>query len=153
MRRSTAKSRMGVEIVNRQRRVRIDKPRIAALAAKTLDMENAAGDVSIACVGRRTIIELNKRFFGKETDTDVIAFPLRDDSAEGGAYIGEVVVCGDVAADEAEARGLDPQDELFLYTVHGLLHLLGYTDGTPSSRTKMNRRARAILKHFKSKPR
>ena len=138
---------MDVEIVNRQRRLRLDRRRIAALVRKTFELENAQGDVSLAFVGRRAIIELNRRFFGRDSDTDVIAFPLQDDSGED-ASVGEVVVCTDVAADEAKARGVAPEDELYLYTVHGLLHLLGHDDDTPRKRAAMNRRARAIVRIF-----
>ena len=137
---------MDVEIVNRQRRLRLSRPRIAALARTTFELENAGGGVSIAFVGRRAIIDLNRRFFGKDSDTDVIAFNLQDESGGDAGYVGEVVVCTHVAAEEAAARGIDPDDELCLYTVHGLLHLLGHDDNTPRKRAAMNRRARAIVR-------
>ncbi len=140
---------MGVEIANRQRRLRLNRKKIAALASKTLQMERAVGDVSIVFVGRRTIIDLNRRYFNTNGTTDVIAFPLQDDLHEDQNYLGEVVVCSDVAADEAEARGLDAVEELYFYMVHGLLHILGHVDDDRASRNKMNRRARAILAAFR----
>jgi len=111
-------------------------------------MENAAGDISVAVVGRRKITQLNRRYFNRAETTDVIAFPLQDDVHEDRNYLGEVVVCSDVAADEAEVRGLDPTRELYFYVVHGLLHILGHTDKDGKSRARMNKRARAILRAF-----
>ena len=139
---------MGVEIANKQRRLRLNRKEIAALAEKTIAMERADGDVSIVFVGRGKIIELNERYLNEKGATDVIAFPLQDDLHEDQGYLGEVVVCSDVAADEAKARGLDPTEELYYYTVHGLLHILGHTDQDAASRKRMNKRARAILAAF-----
>jgi probable rRNA maturation factor len=139
---------MGVEIANRQCRLPLNSKEIAALVDATLVWEDTAGTVGIAYVGRSRIIELNKRYFGKEETTDVIAFPLRDEVHEASDHLGEIAVCADVAADEAEARGLDVYDELYFYTVHGLLHILGYTDENEEKRTTMNDRARAILQAF-----
>ncbi|HUW32109.1 MAG TPA: rRNA maturation RNase YbeY [Planctomycetota bacterium] len=139
---------MAVEISNRQRRIRLDRSEIAELAAATLEAEGKPADVSIAFVNSKTITDLNRRYFGRDNPTDVIAFPLQDDLGDDSAYLGEAVICADVAADEARTRGIDPTDELYLYTVHGLLHLLGHTDDTPAKRTAMNRRARSIVRRF-----
>ena len=76
----------------------------------------------------------------------MLAFRL-DDSLDTD-YLGEVIVCADVAADEAARRGLDTRAELYLYVVHGLLHLLGWDDSTASTRAAMNRRARRIVRDF-----
>ena len=143
---------MAVEISNRQRRMRLDRTEIAALAAAALDAEGKQADASIAFVTGKTIIELNRRYFGHDGATDVIAFPLQDAAGGDSAYLGEVVVCTDVAVDEAKARGVDTTVELYLYVVHGLLHLLGWDDDTPAKRTAMNRRAQAILRRFLDRP-
>jgi len=143
---------MAVEISNRQRRMRLDRAEIAALAAAALAAENRPADVSIAFVTSRIITDLNRRYLGRDGATDVIAFPLQDAAGGDSAYLGEVVVCTDVAVDEAKARGVDTTVELYLYVVHGLLHLLGWDDDTPAKRTAMNRRARAILRRFLDRP-
>jgi len=140
---------MAVEISNRQRRTRLDRIQIAALVTAALDAEGKPADVSIAFVTSKIITDLNRRYFGRGNPTDVIAFPLHDTAGGDSAYLGEVVVCTDVAADEARTRGIDPIDELYLYVVHGLLHLLAHTDETPAKRTAMNRRARAIVRRFR----
>jgi len=137
---------MAIEITNTQRRMRIDYSRIVALAEKVLQAEGAAGDVSIVFVNRKKIIELNGRYFGKDSETDVIAFPLHDSLPGDRDFLGEVVVCTDVAMDEAARRGLQPDDELQLYVAHGLLHILGHDDDTPQRRARMNARARAIIR-------
>ena len=141
---------MVIEVINRQRTLRIDRHAVAALAEKTLASEHAEGDLNIVFVGRRAITDLNRRYLGHDGPTDVISFPAGDgeDSARD-ASLGEVVVCADVAVDQAVARSLDVTDELYLYVVHGILHLAGWDDSTPAARTRMNRRARAIVREFR----
>jgi len=137
-----------IEITNRQRRLKLDRTAIEELARKTLAIEKTEGSVSIVYAGSRLMAKLNRQYFGKSGPTDVIAFPLRDEIHEDTGYLGEVVVCSDAAADVAAERGVDTEDELYLYTVHGILHLLSYTDETPAKRTRMNNRARGIVEAF-----
>ena len=42
-------------------------------------------------------------------------------------------------------HGVDPWDELTLYIIHGLLHLMGYDDLNPKDKRKMRR---AEAKHM-----
>ncbi|MCH8978610.1 MAG: rRNA maturation RNAse YbeY, partial [Armatimonadetes bacterium] len=39
-----------------------------------------------------------------------------------------------------------PQEELVLYLVHGLLHLVGYDDRSPMERRLMRQRERSIMR-------
>ena len=50
------------------------------------------------------------------------------DDDPGYRVLGEVFICPKAALDYTELEGGDPADELTLYVVHGLLHLLGYDD-------------------------
>jgi probable rRNA maturation factor len=54
--------------------------------------------------------------------TDVLSFPL-DDDEEGTRVLGDVVICPAVAT---RNNAVDPEAELRLLIVHGVLHLLGY---------------------------
>jgi rRNA maturation RNase YbeY len=102
-------------------------------------------DVAVALVGDAAIRELNERWLGHEGPTDSIAFSYGEDPAPDGIR-GEVVVSAETALREAQARGLDPREELLLYVAHGVLHLLGWDDDTPARRRTMNARARAIVR-------
>jgi len=100
------------------------------------------GELSVAVVDASRMSEMNRRYTGRAGDTDVLAFPLEDDSD---GCVGEVVVSASRAAREAAARGISAKDELALYIVHGVLHLLGYDDGDAASRRKMYAREREVL--------
>jgi probable rRNA maturation factor len=80
---------------------------------------------------------------GLDRATDVLAFPLAD--APGG-LLGEVVASAETARREAAARGLAPADELLLYVVHGVLHLLGFDDHAAGDRRRMRAAERRALR-------
>lgn len=72
---------------------------------------------------------LHQEHFDDPDTTDVMTFP--DGSADpetGRTHLGDLAVCVDVAERAARERGRSTNDELILYVLHGVLHLLGYDD-------------------------
>ena len=137
---------MKLEITNRQRRVRPDKTRMTTLVRRALGRDNAGAEVSVVLVDDPTICDLNRRFLKHNRTTDVMAFPGDGESADGRRpFLGEVVVSADTAAREAKARKRPAQTELLLYTVHGVLHLLGFDDQTVCEAERMHARERELL--------
>ena len=51
---------------------------------------------------------------------------------------GEILISVETAQRQAEEFDSPLEREITLYLVHGLLHLAGYEDATPSSRDEMN---------------
>jgi len=86
--------------------------------------------------------ELNRRHRGVDAPTDVLAFPGEAPGPFVAApgqprYLGDVVVSFHRADAQAAEAGHDAQAELQLLVVHGVLHLLGYDDGTEEQRVHM----------------
>jgi probable rRNA maturation factor len=98
----------------------------------------ASAKISFVFVGDDEMADLNEKHLGHQGPTDVLTFDLRDDGSPGGAVEGEIVVSVDTAAREAAARGHSRDAELALYAVHGVLHLLGYDDGTKEQAARMH---------------
>lgn len=133
-----------LEIVDRARLVRLGRGRIAKAVAAALALRpRKSGALSIALVDDRAISRLHQEHMGIAGATDVLAFPL--DGTPGGA-LGEVVASAETARREAAARGLAPADELLLYVVHGVLHLLGFDDHREADRRRMRRAERRALR-------
>lgn len=65
---------------------------------------------------------------------------------------GELVVSTETAHREASGHGWEPEDELLLYIVHGLLHLCGYDDLSQEEQQIMRERERSILKIWNLTP-
>jgi probable rRNA maturation factor len=135
-----------VEIVDLQSAHGVNRALLRRILIHTMKEAGAAGTLSLAVVDEEEMTELNRRFLGREEPTDVLSFPMQDEDESD--MFGEIVVCADVAAREAQARKTPYDTELALYALHGLLHLLGYDDGTPAQRKRMRRREREILAAF-----
>ncbi len=70
--------------------------------------------------------QVHESFLGDPTETDVITFPY-----------GEILICPAVAREQAPGYGLEIEQEVLLYALHGLLHLAGYDDTTPAEAKQM----------------
>jgi probable rRNA maturation factor len=51
--------------------------------------------------------------------------------------LGDVIICPQVAARQAEQAGHGTQDEIDLLCTHGILHLLGYDHAEPEEHKEM----------------
>jgi probable rRNA maturation factor len=132
-----------LELADRQSFVELGRRRVArAVAAARALASRRRGALSVALVDDATIRALHRDHLDDDTPTDVLSFPL--DRTPG--WLGEVVASGETARREALARGVAPRDELLLYVVHGLLHLLGFDDHAPADRKKMRAAERAALR-------
>ncbi len=98
------------------------------------DHQVQTGSLSIAVVDDPTIHELNRRYLEHDYATDVLSFPLESGESH---LEGEVIVSLDTARRQAEQWGWTTEDELLLYVVHGVLHLVGYDDHDPTKRAEM----------------
>jgi len=145
-----------VEIVNLQDFVEVPEEEIrAALTHTMLEELGRELNISVAVVGDGKIAELNKTFRNEARPTDVLAFPLGEGEAgqEGEDVFGEIVISAERARHEAAKRNADPQRELILYAVHGMLHLTGYDDQSLEEQQEMRRREDEILKALASQTR
>jgi len=100
------------------------------LARAVLRAEGIADAVvSVAFVGRSRIRTLNRRYFGRDRATDVIALTMTAGTAarrHGGPVVGDVYVCAPVGVGQARRFGATPRAELRRLVVHGVLHVLGH---------------------------
>lgn len=82
--------------------------------------------VEISVVDDASIARVHAEFLDDPSATDVITFPY-----------GEILVSCDTAERYAAQHALTPQQELFRYMVHGLVHLQGYLDAAPEERAAL----------------
>jgi len=135
-----------IESANEQSTLDVDEDRLReAVVMVLVDAGIDRANISVAIVDDPTIHALNRRYLQHDGPTDVLSF-LLDRSEE--SLEGEVVVSADTAAGSAAQFGWSARDELLLYVVHGILHLVGCDDGLPEDRADMRRRERASLARF-----
>lgn len=136
---------MKIAIINLQQAYPVKKSRVREIVREVLRQEDKDAELSIAFVDEDEIRRLNKRFLGKDSPTDVISFPLETKRRW---VEGEVVVCVPVALKEATKMRMDAEDEIMLYVVHGILHLLGYNDIRRKDAKIMHHVEREVLAKF-----
>ncbi|MBE3070662.1 MAG: rRNA maturation RNase YbeY [Planctomycetes bacterium] len=140
-----------IEITDLQDHVRLDRKLILQIIRRVMKEEGrTAKSLSVVLTDNRHIRDLNYEYLGQDTLTDVISFPLEDldwPSGNGGIN-GEIIASAELAVQQAQAIHGDPEAELLLYLVHGLLHLIGYDDRTPKDAKTMHEREDALLEEF-----
>jgi probable rRNA maturation factor len=132
-----------VEIVNRQKVVRIDAVwlgRVARRAIAEIGIDAAA--ITVVVVDDAEIAALHDRWMGLPDPTDVLTFDL---SERDGVIAGDIVVSAETARRVAREVGWQPREELAYYVCHGLLHLSGFDDVTPGERRRMRRKEREVM--------
>ncbi len=91
---------------------------------------------------------LNKQFRGEEGTTDVLAFPAQLKIDDNLWLLGEIVVNLEQAAKQARQYQVSLSEEVVRLFVHGLLHLLGYSDTKPAERQKMHHLQEKIIQEL-----
>src|SRR5262249_1299731 len=123
-----------VLISDRQERP-VDVDGLAELARSTLIAEGIVdAELSLSFVGEPEIEDLHVRYLHEPGPTDVLSFPLDGEDERGMRVLGDVVIAPEVAA---RNNPDDPEAELRLLVVHGVLHLLGYDHEEDAERAEM----------------
>ncbi len=136
-----------VAITSQQRAIRVPRKKITEMIAFIARSEGVPiAEVDVAVVTGSEIARLNRKYLSHAGATDVLSFDLSDGSEAG--VSAQLVVCAEVAAKQAAARGIPVQRELLLYVAHGLLHLMGYDDATTRSADRMHAREEQLLDEF-----
>ncbi len=115
------------------------------------------GTIAFAFVDDALMTDHHGRFLGKDSTTDVLAFPIddearsvapaADDASAEYPYWGDVMICTDQAARQAGELGHPYLYELTVLALHGALHVLGYdhtSDGGRMSRLERSLRPLCI---------
>lgn len=141
---------MGITIVNLQNKRFISVKRIQDVAKFVLSSEGyPKALVSIAISTDNKIRKLNKLFLKRDRPTDVLAFSFVEgkfSKVNPAHLLGDVVVSIDTAIRNARRYKTDVHKELYLYVIHGLLHLVGYDDRTRRKQTIIRKKEQEYLK-------
>ena len=144
---------MSIEVANESGIV-VDEPGLAALARYVLDAMrmHQLAELSVLLVDSGTMADLHQRWLSEPGPTDVLSFPMDElrppppgsDRADRGDepgvvpwLLGDVVLCPEVATEQARAAQHPVADELEMLCTHGILHLLGYDHADPEEHATM----------------
>jgi probable rRNA maturation factor len=145
---------LSIDIAN-ESGVAVSEEALAALAAHVLDRLriHPLAELSVLLVDEGAMADLHQRWMGEPGPTDVLAFPMDElrpphmsgaRAMAGGhepepvpGLLGDVVLCPQIAARQAQAQRHSTADEVELLCIHGILHLLGYDHGDPAEHATM----------------
>jgi probable rRNA maturation factor len=146
---------MSIEI-NNESGVEVDESRVLALATFALDHMHLHPDTDLAIVfvDEPAMEVLHIQWMDEPGPTDVLSFPMDElrPGSEGQltpvGLLGDIVVCPQVAAAQAEVAGHETINEILLLTTHGVLHLLGFDHAEPDEEKEMFGLQREILEAY-----
>jgi probable rRNA maturation factor len=139
--------------VRRRSGARPDRATLRAACAAAIAGEGIGGPVvlTLTLVDDDEIHRLNREHRGVDRPTDVLSFPLVDDTASFALppglprELGDVVVSYPRAVAQADEYGHSVERELAYLVVHGVLHILGHDHEMPEEQAVMRAREEAAL--------
>ena len=139
--------------VNNESGVDIDVTPLVAVSRHVLDRlrVHPLAELSVVLVDTKAIEQLHVKWMDEPGPTDVLSFPMdelrpgKEDEEPEPGLLGDVVLCPQVAAQQARAAGHSTAEELELLLTHGILHLLGYDHAEPEEEREMFGLQRQLL--------
>ena len=92
------------------------------------------GDLNYIFCSDDYLLEINKQYLDHDYYTDIITF---DNSEEEGKIEGDIYVSVDRVKENAIEFGANFETELRRVLIHGLLHLMNYTDTSEELKAQM----------------
>ncbi len=111
------------------------------------------GQLAVRVIDDAEMSAAHEQFCGISGTTDVLTFDLGVDEELAGeqpdgvrVIDADLLACIDEATRQAADRGLSVREELLLYTLHGVLHCLGYDDHDDEAFKAMHAREDEVLR-------
>jgi probable rRNA maturation factor len=118
----------------------------AALARHQRFRKEKPAEACVALSDDLMVRELNARYRGKDSATNVLSFPSHKRTLPGCVrQLGDVVIAQETVAREAATFAIAPAHHLQHLVVHGLLHLLGFDHEQDADADNMERLEAEIL--------
>jgi len=104
---------------------------------RTALAECANAVLTIRIVDRQESRQLNARYRGQDTATNVLSFPAELPAEIDLPLLGDIVICAPLVVAEADAQGKSVEAHWAHLVIHGVLHLLGQDPQQPDEATAM----------------
>ncbi len=153
--------------VNNESGAAVDEVALAELGQFLLDALgiNPLAELSVVLVDTDAMAALHEQWMDLPGPTDVMAFPMdlsdpgdpdapdshgpsAGDVGGSVALLGDVVLCPQVAGEQARQAGHSAEAELLLLCTHGVLHLLGYDHGEEDEEREMFELQADLVRRF-----
>lgn len=129
-------------IVSSDPRYFVNKDAIRLAVAEALRKHRISGrvELGVSVIGDRKMHELNRKFRGIDSTTDILSFALEDPSPNSLQHVprigfvaspdrilrlGDIVISYPQAVEDASLDGISVEEEIRALVEHGVSHLLG----------------------------
>ena len=147
-------SKNKIYITNRQKKETVSASlraliRRAVNGALAFEGFERPAEVSVTLTDDENIRALNFEYRNRDTATDVLSFPIFDETADEYAVLGDIVLSLERARVQSEQFGHSFEREVAFLCVHSVLHLLGYDHETGEEDEKeMFEKQRKIMEYL-----
>lgn len=100
------------------------------------------GDLNFIFCSDDYLLQINIQYLDHQTYTDIITF---DNSEDPKIIEGDIFISVDRVRENASKFSRPFEEELRRVIIHGVLHLIGYSDKTAAQKTAMRRKEDAYL--------
>ncbi|MFR7990309.1 MAG: rRNA maturation RNase YbeY [Anaerovoracaceae bacterium] len=132
--------------------IRKTMERAACRCLETEGVDGQRAELSVTFVDPEEIRVLNRDYRGVDKVTDVLSFPQFEGADEmpqqGELCLGDVVICREKAAGQAEEFGHSFEREIIYLFTHSVLHLLGYDHMTDEDKRQMRQREEEVMEYL-----
>jgi rRNA maturation RNase YbeY len=104
------------------------------------------GDINFIFCQDDYLLKINQQYLTHDFYTDIITF----DYCEGNLISGDIFISVDRVRENAQNMNVSFDQELHRVMAHGILHLIGYKDGTDTDKELMRAKEDSCLSLLKS---
>lgn len=112
--------------------------------AVLLGSGGGASEIAVLLGDDAMLRDLNRRFRGRDTATDILSFPDQE-NMNGETRLGDIALAEQSVLRGARSRNKTPSAHLAHLLVHGVLHLRGFSHGEPAAAEEMEAQERRLL--------
>ena len=123
------------------------KNKVRSLIKKVCQSEKKKlGFINCVFCSDEYLLKINKKYLKHDTYTDIITFDYAEqtDNIEGDLYVSL-----DRINENAQKYKVDKNEELLRIIIHGLLHLIGYSDKSKKEKLMMSEKENKYLSLYK----
>ncbi|MBL7891930.1 MAG: rRNA maturation RNase YbeY [Bacteroidia bacterium] len=109
------------------------------------------GTICYVFCSDKYLVEINKKYLKHNYYTDIITFDYTESKAGKGnkrVISGDIFISIDRVKENALDLGTQFDNELRRVIIHGVLHLMGYSDKTKKGQNEMRQKEDIYIKHF-----
>ncbi|MGY6561436.1 MAG: rRNA maturation RNase YbeY [Luteibaculaceae bacterium] len=97
--------------------------------------QKKVGDIALVFCSAEVLLDMNQEYLNHDTHTDIITFNYNVKNV----ISGDIFISVPMTQENAKKFHVEHKDELHRVIAHGILHLCGFNDKTPTEKSTMQK--------------